>query len=52
MHLQRKDRSTWECELFGAGSEIVLKPAKGREPNWFWRLMQYLILGNRWYRRG
>ena len=21
---------------------------EGKVPNWFWRTMQYLILGNRW----
>jgi len=24
---------------------------EGKEPNWFWRKMQYLILGNRWEKK-
>lgn len=39
-------RSNWECELFGLNGEIVVNPVK--EPNWFWRLMQYLLVGNKW----
>jgi len=41
--------SDWKCYLFG-GSATGLSwiPYKGKEPNWFWRKMQYLILGNRW----
>lgn len=37
---------TWECELFGKGREIVLSVEK--QPNWFWRAMQYLLIGNKW----
>lgn len=40
----------WECELFGCGECIVISREKGKQPNWFWRLMQYLILGNKWQR--
>lgn len=41
--------SSWSCELFGMGPlGIVFRPKEGTEPNWFWRWMQYLILGNRW----
>lgn len=43
------ERSPWKCELFGGGSEgITWTPLKGKEPNWFWRWMQYLCFGNRW----
>lgn len=43
--------SGWRCELFGVGpTGIVVFPPKGRVPNWFWRSMQYLILGNKWIR--
>lgn len=43
------EQSDYECELFGAGRMgIVIRPLKGQEPNWFWRWMQFLILGNRW----
>ena len=43
--------SEWQCYLFGnrqGGSGIVWRPHKGKEPNWFWRKMQWLILGNLW----
>lgn len=43
--------SDWKCELFGAGSSIVFNPAKDKVPNWFWRKMQYLILGNNWIKQ-
>ena len=48
------EQSDWECGLFGSDffvNGLVYIPAKGNEPNWFWRLMQYLIFGNRWRRR-
>lgn len=40
----------WKCELFGTGECLVLIPRKDKVPNWFWRKMQYLILGNKWVR--
>ena len=41
--------SEWECHLFGSnGDGITWRPVKGKEPNWFWRKMNYLILGNKW----
>ncbi len=47
------EQSDWECELFGMGPQgVVFRPNKGCEPNWFWRLMQQLILGNKWVKRG
>lgn len=41
--------SKWQVHLFGAkkGEGFTYRPLKGKEPNWFWRRMQYLILGNR-----
>jgi hypothetical protein len=44
------EKSEWKCYLFGTidGSGLVYRPNKGAEPNWFWRKMQFLILGNRW----
>ncbi len=44
------ENSEWKCYLFGSkdGSGFVYQPRKGGEPNWFWRKMQFLILGNRW----
>jgi hypothetical protein len=44
-------QSDWECQLFGCGDGIVLTPKKGKEPNWFWRWMQYLLFGNKWAKR-
>jgi len=48
--IQHPDFSEWKCSLFGAhqGDGIVWRPLKGKEPNWFWRTMQYLCFGNRW----
>jgi hypothetical protein len=44
--------SEWHCELFGAGPEgIILRPAKGNEPNFFWRWMQFVFFGNKWVRK-
>ena len=41
--------SEWECWLFGGdANSIVYRPLEGNEPNWFWRLMQYLCFGCRW----
>lgn len=42
----------WECHLFGMGPNgITFKPSAKQEiPNWFWRKMQWLILGNKWVR--
>ena len=47
--LNNPEPSEWSCELFGCNNYgLVLRPQKGHEPNWFWRKMQYLILGNKW----
>jgi len=44
--------SDWQCELFGTGPNgMVMRVEKGREPNWFWRWMQYLCFGNKWVRK-
>lgn len=48
------ERSDWTCFLFGGRPEnsgIQWTPDKGKEPNWFWRKMQFLILGNRWVKK-
>jgi hypothetical protein len=44
------EKSEWKCYLFGSqdGGGFVWYPNKGVEPNWFWRKMQFLILGNKW----
>lgn len=42
------EQSDWECELFGTGQSLVLRPNKDKVPNWFWRQMQYLCFGNKW----
>jgi hypothetical protein len=49
--LRLTEQSKWKCYLFGGsvdGLGLVWIPNKGCEPNWFWRKMQYLILGNLW----
>lgn len=45
------EMSEWRCYLFGGRpdtSSISWRPFKGKEPNWFWRKMQWLIFGNLW----
>ena len=42
------ERSEWRCELFGMKDAITYNPVDGNVPNWFWRTMQYLILGCKW----
>jgi hypothetical protein len=46
--LANPERSDWQCHLFGTQNEFVLRPLKGKEPNWFWRAMQFYAFGNRW----
>jgi hypothetical protein len=43
--LRIHEYSAWSCEIWPG---TVLRPLKGKEPNRFWRKMQYLILGFRW----
>ena len=45
------ERSEWYCELFGCGEGFMYNPAKGKEPNFFWRWMQYLCFGNKWKKK-
>ena len=41
--------SKWKCSLFGHDSMgICYYPVEGKEPCWFHRKMQELILGHRW----
>tara|TARA_R110002020_G_scaffold25209_2_gene82078 strand:- start:329 stop:550 length:222 start_codon:yes stop_codon:yes gene_type:complete len=42
--------SEWQCLIFGGTGDggFRWRPLKGGEPNWFWRKMQYLILGSKW----
>ena len=43
---------TWKVYLFGlGGGGITVIPQEGKVPNWFWRWMQYLILGNEWVKQ-
>ena len=45
------EKSPWKCYMFGgtpASQGLIWMPNKGCEPNWFWRKMQWLILGNLW----
>ena len=47
--IQTPKTSDWVCYLFSSGvGAICYRPPKGEEPNWFWRKMQYLVLGHRW----
>ena len=48
---RKPEMSQWQCHLFGGRpdtSSISWRPLKGKEPNWFWRKMQWLIFGNLW----
>jgi hypothetical protein len=47
---KQPEHSEWTCHLFGGTSVDGLSwtPPKGKEPNRFWRWMQYLCFGNRW----
>jgi hypothetical protein len=53
--LKLQEQSEWRCYLFGSRPDhqggMVWHPLRGHEPNWFWRKMQYLILGNTWVYR-
>jgi hypothetical protein len=43
----KQPKYKWKCNLFGGSdNDIVLQVMK--PPNWFWRWMQYLIVGNKW----
>lgn len=42
--------SEWKCHLFGSNGELTLVVPKGEEPNWFWRKMQYIAFGNKWFK--
>jgi hypothetical protein len=49
--IDKPKMSEWQCYLFGGRPGVVSitwRPHEGEEPNWFWRKMQYLILGNLW----
>ena len=46
--IKTPELSEWYCELFGCRPTIVIRPEKGKEPNRFWMLMQYICFGNRW----
>lgn len=48
--MENKEYSDWVCYCFGAEpfQGICWRPKKGKEPNWFWRKMQFLIFGNLW----
>ena len=40
--------SEWYCEMFYGHR---YQPSEGKHPNWFWRKMQYLVLGFKWKKR-
>ena len=41
------NHSDWKCRLFGIDNFFFV-PEKGKEPNIFWRTVQYLLIGNKW----
>lgn len=43
-------RYTWNCELFGMGTALVITLPEGKQPCAFWRWMQWLAFGNKWSR--
>lgn len=43
-----KKPGQWRCELFGMGNNIIIRPTDDNVPNFFWRFMQRIILGNKW----
>jgi hypothetical protein len=49
--LDAPEHGEWVCHLFGSNGGITLVPRKDQVPNWFWRKMQYLILGNKWVKK-
>jgi len=49
--LEPKLSKEWQCYLFGGDENgFIWTPQENKVPNWFWRKMQYLILGNKWIR--
>jgi hypothetical protein len=43
--------SGWHCHMFGShGHGVTWRPLKGKEPNWWWRWMQWVCFGHRWVR--
>lgn len=45
--LKLPERSEWQMHV----SDITYNPPKGKEPNWFHRKMQELILGFKWRKK-
>lgn len=47
------EMSEWVCYMFGAqdGWGFLFQPPKGKEPNWFWRKMQFLCFGHKWIKK-
>jgi hypothetical protein len=37
--------SQWQCHIV---DNFCIVPQDGSHPNWFWRKMQYVILGFKW----
>ena len=45
------EQSEWKCYMFGSRSgraEIVYRPSKGKEPNWFVRWMMKICFDCLW----
>lgn len=52
LRLNLPEYSDWKCHCFGSrGDGITWTPLKGKEPNRFWRWMQFLCFGNRWVKQ-
>lgn len=48
MTIKVPEYSEWTCYLFGMSGGFSWKPLKGKQPNVFWRWMQYLCFGHCW----
>jgi len=49
--LSTPEQSEWKCYMFGSrsgGAEVVYRPVKGKEPNWFVRLMMRICFDCLW----
>jgi len=38
----------WTCDMFGMDSQVTLQVDDGKQPNWFHRTMQKMLVGNDW----
>lgn len=45
INIEVAKRSEWQCQL---SEGVVFTPLDGKEPNFFWRWMQYVCFGFKW----